>query len=126
MQVLKKFILRETLFAAIIGAIAYVLFKTILSDYYIPVFWILFAVISILTAIFHYSVLQAGNKEMAKFSAKFMMFAGIKMIIYLFIIVLYAFSYPEKAKIFLISFFILYLFFTTFELIQIIGYFKKK
>ena len=100
MQALKKFILREILFVAILGAIAYLLFQSVLKEYYLPVFWILFTVISILTAIFHYSVLQAGNKELAKFSSKFMMFTGIKMIIYLFIIVFYAFAYPENAKVF--------------------------
>lgn len=126
MQALKKFIIREIVFAAILAIVAYVLFQTILKDYYLPVFWILFGVISIITAIFHYSVLQVGNKELSKFSSKFMMFAGIKMIIYLFIIVLFVFSFPDKAKFFLISFFILYLLYTVFEVILILNYFKKK
>lgn len=126
MQALKKFILREILFAAILGVIAYILFQTILKEYYLPVFWILFVVILILTTFFHFSVLQAGNKELSKFSSKFMMFTGIKMIIYLFIIVFYAFAYPENAKIFLISFLILYSVFTAFEVILIVSYFKKK
>lgn len=126
MQALKKFIIREIVFAAILGIVAYVLFQTILKDYYLPVFWMLFCVISLFTAIFHYSVLHAGSKELSKFSSKFMMFAGIKMIIYLFIIVFYAFSFPDKAKFFLISFFILYLLYTVFEVILILGYFNKK
>jgi len=126
MLALKKFVFREIVFAAILGAIACVLFQTILKEFYLPVFWILFAVIFFLTAFFHFSILQAGNKELSKFSSKFMMFAGFKMIIYLFIIVFYAFSFPENAKIFLISFFILYLFFTFFEVILVVGYFRKK
>lgn len=126
MQAFKKFIFREIVFAAILGVIAYTLFLTVLKDFYLPVFWLLFVIISLFTAIFHFSVLQVGNKDVSKFSAKFMMLAGMKMIIYLFIIVFYAFSYPEKAKIFLISFFIIYAFFTTFELVQILRFFKKK
>lgn len=126
MQALKKFIIREIVFATILGIVAYVLFQTILKEHYLPVFWILFCLISLFTAIFHLSIIQASNKEFSKFSSKFMMFAGIKMIIYLFIIVFYAFLFPDKAKFFLISFFILYMFFTAFEVIHIVGYFKKK
>jgi len=125
MQALKKFIIREIVFATILGLVAYILFQTILKDYYLPVFWILFSVISLFTALFHYSVLQVGNKELTKFSSKFMMFAGIKMIIYLIIIVIYVFSFPEKAKFFLISFFILYMLYTVFEVILIIKHLKK-
>lgn len=125
MQSLKKFIIREIVFATILGLVAYVLFQTILKDYYLPVFWILFSVISLFTALFHYSVLQVGNKELTKFSSKFMTFAGIKMIIYLIIIVIYVFSFPEKAKFFLISFFILYMLYTVFEVILIIKHLKK-
>jgi hypothetical protein len=126
MQALKKFILREFIFAVILGLIAYVLFQNVLKEYYLPVFWLLFGLIFLFTAFFHFSVLQVSNKDTSKFSAKFMMVAGIKMIIYLALIVFYAFSYPEKAKIFLISFFILYLLFTVFEVVLIVGYLKKK
>lgn len=126
MQALKKFILREIVFAVILGGISFVLFQTILKEYYLPVFWVLFALIFVLTTIFHFSVLQAGNRELSKFSSKFMMFSGLKMVIYLFIIVFYVFLFPENAKNFLISFFILYLAFTFFEVIQILSFFKKQ
>ncbi|MBU8892615.1 MAG: hypothetical protein KOO66_07535 [Bacteroidales bacterium] len=126
MQALKKFIIREIVFASILGVIAYILFQTILEEYYLPIFWILFGLITVFTAVFHFSVLQVSEKEPSKFSSRFMMVSGIKMIIYLIIIVFYAFSFPEKAKIFLISFFILYSLYTVFEVILIINYFKKR
>jgi hypothetical protein len=126
MQAFKKFLIREIVFASILGAVAFVLFQTILKDYYLPVFWILFGIISVFTAVFHYSIIQTEKKELSKFSSKFMVFAGLKMILYLFLIVIYAFSFPQKAKFFLISFFILYVCFTIFEVIITINYFKKK
>ena len=122
----RKFIFREFVFAIILALIAFVLFQTILIEYYLPVLWILFGLINVFTAIFHYSVLQVSEKEPSKFSSRFMMVSGIKMIIYLMIIVFYAFSFPEKAKIFLISFFILYSLYTVFEVIFILNYFKKR
>ena len=126
MRAFRNFVFREFVFAAILGLIAFVLFQTILKEYYLPVFWILFGIITVFTAGFHYSVLLVSEKETSKFTSKFMMVSGIKMIIYLIIIVYYAFSFPEKASIFLISFFILYLLYTVFEVLLIVNYFKKK
>ena len=126
MRTFRNFIFREFVFATILGLIAFVLFQTILKDYYLPVFWILFGIITVFTAVFHYSVLLVSEKETSKFTSKFMIVSGIKMIIYLIIIVYYAFSFPDKARIFLISFFVLYLLYTVFEVILIVNYFKKK
>jgi hypothetical protein len=126
MQAFKKFIFRELIFALILATIAFVLFQTVLKEYYLPVFWILFGIITVFTAVFHFSILQVSDKNSAKFSSKFMMVSGIKMIVYLMLIVFYAFSFPDKAKIFLISFFILYMLYTVFEVLLIVNYFKKK
>ncbi len=126
MRAFRNFIIREFVFSAILGLIAFVLFQTILKEYYLPVFWILFGIITVFTAVFHYSVLLVSEKETSKFTSKFMIVSGIKMIIYLIIIVYYAFSFPDKARIFLISFFVLYLLYTVFEVILIVNYFKKK
>jgi len=126
MNAFRKFLIRELIFALIIVIISYVLFQTVLKEYYLPVFWLLFGIITIFTAVFHLSVLQVSDKSSAKFSSKFMMVSGIKMIVYLMLIVYYAFSFPEKAKTFLISFFILYLLYTVFEVFLIVRYLKKK
>jgi hypothetical protein len=126
MNAFRKFLIRELIFALILATIAYVLFQTVLKEYYLPVFWLLFGIISMFTAVFHLSVLQVSDKSTAKFSSKFMMVSGIKMMIYLALIVFYAFSFPDKAKIFLISFFILYMLYTVFEVLLIVNFFKKK
>jgi hypothetical protein len=126
MQAFKKFVFRELLFAIAIAIIAFVLFQSVLEEYYLPVFWFLYGLITVFTAVFHFSILQVSDKNASKFSSKFMMVSGIKMIAYLILIVFYVFSYPEKARFFLISFFILYMLYTFFEVILIVNYFKKK
>jgi hypothetical protein len=126
MQAFKKFLFRELIFVVIIAVIAFALFQTVLAEYYLPVFWVLLALITVFTAVFHLSILQVSEKNAVKFSSKFMMVSGIKMIAYLILIVYYAFSFPEKAKTFLISFFVLYLLYTVFEVILIVRYLKKK
>jgi cobalamin synthase len=126
MQDFKKFIIKELVFTGSIVLIALFLFKTALSQYYIPVFWLLLAVIAVLTSIMHFSILQVEDKSTAKFFTKFMTFSGVKMMIYLIMIVAYVFIYPVTAKIFLISFIALYFLYTVFEVYLIARYLKKK
>jgi len=125
MKEFKKFLIRELILTALVSFIAIIFFRTFLNDYYLLVFWVIVAVVAILTALFHYSVIQVKEKGATKFSTRFMMISGIKMIIYLVLIVSYVFSNPLKATPFLISFFILYLIYTAFEVILIIRYLKS-
>lgn len=126
MNVFKKFIFSEIIFTVIVAAIALLLFKTVLSAFYLPVFWFLIGIIALLTAIFHYSIIQIQDKGASKFANRFMMVSGIKMMIYLAIITSYSFLFPEKAKVFLITFFILYILYTFFEISLILRYLKRK
>lgn len=125
MTAFKKFLISEIVLTIFIGIVAAILFHTVLKDHYFPVFWVLLAVIAFLTGILHYSILQAAKQESSKFSSKFILVTGIKMIIYLFFIVGYAFFNPNHAKSFLISFLILYLLYTSFEVFSAVRIFKK-
>lgn len=126
MQAFKRFLLLEVLFTAFVSLGAYIIFSTVLSEYYVSIFWMLLGLIAILTAIFHYSIVQIQEKQPARFATRFMMVTGLKMMIYLVVITAYAFLNPDKAKTFLISFLILYLVYTVFEVILIVRYLKKR
>lgn len=126
MQEFKKFIIKELVFTGSIVLIAFFLFKTTLSQHYIPVFWLLLAVIAVLTSIMHFSILQVEEKNTAKFFTKFMTFSGVKMMIYLVMITAYVFIYPTTAKFFLISFIILYFLYTAFEVFLVVRQLKKR
>jgi len=126
MNAFKKFIYVEIIFTTIVSAIALLLFKTVLSAFYLPVFWFLIGIITLLTTAFHYSIIQIQDKGASKFANRFMMVSGIKMIIYLVLITSYSFLFPEKAKVFLITFFILYMLYTAFEVFYIVKHLKKK
>jgi len=125
MTAFKKFFLQEVILTIFIGIFSLILFQTILKPYYIPVFWMLLGIISVLTGIFHYSLLQIQDKQGSKFTNRFMTFSGVKMMIYLTLITSYSFLNPAKAASFLISFFVLYILFTAFEITHIIRYIKK-
>ena len=126
MKAFKNFILKELLLTIIIALVAFILFQSVLKEFYSPVFWTLLIIISVLTGGLHYSILQVAEKETSKFTSRFLMATGIKMIIYLIFIIVYVFSHTTNAKIFLIYFLIHYLLYTAFEVYMILRYLKQQ
>lgn len=125
MKIYSRFLLKLAILAAVIALIAFVLMQTSYSNFIIPVFWYMLVGMVFLTALMHYSILQINEKSTSNFSSRFMMISGIKMIAYLIFITIYVFSFTSQAKVFLISFFILYFIFTLFEVFQIVIYLKR-
>ncbi|MFO7827642.1 MAG: hypothetical protein R6V23_03395 [Bacteroidales bacterium] len=125
MKAFKKFIIKEAFLTASIGVLALILFQTVLQSFYHPVFWLNLIVVAGLTGILHFSIIRVSDESHSKFSARFMMIAGIKMIAYLMFIVFYALLNPEHAKFFLITFLILYFIYTGFEVFLTIKFFNK-
>lgn len=81
--------------------------------------------VMIITAIFH-AILIKGIKTNSKiFINRFLGSSGLKMMLYLIIIILYIFVIQYQAKSFLISFLISYFIFTTIEIITILNFLKK-
>ena len=77
-------------------------------------------------SIISYMILQKKAVENPrKFITGFLAHTGIRMMIYLAIIVTYALLNRDDAVNFIIGFFILYIFFTFFEVMQFIALTKK-
>lgn len=125
MKAFKKFIIKETILTVSLGVVALILFQTVLQSFYHPVFWLNLLVVAGLTGILHYSIIRVSTESHSRFSSRFMMIAGIKMIAYLMFIVFYALLNPDHAKFFLISFLIIYFIYTGFEVFLSIKFFSK-
>lgn len=125
MKAFKNFLIKETILTVSLGLIALILFRTVLSSYYHPVFWLNLFIIAVLTGILHFSILKVSTEGHSRFSSRFIMISGVKMMIYLVFILLFAFLNPEKAKFFLITFLILYFIYTFFEVLLMLKYFNK-
>lgn len=122
---LKKFIIFSLVACIVLIAAAiplsYILHKhlDITPVYYVVPF------IMAITIIFHYYLLQASKGESKKFISKFMASSGIKLMIYLTVIVLFVLSYPKNITVFLVSFLISYFVFTFIEVVFILSHLKK-
>ena len=123
---LKKYIIRLLIFSLFIALIAFALYATVLSQFYLPVMpWVLlfFVLISLAT---HYILIKSGESRIAKFSTSFMGVTSIKLFLYLIFIVVYLINDKSNALVFVISFFILYLLFTVFETSTLLKDLNKK
>jgi len=78
-----------------------------------------------LTLAIFYFQLRASLKKVSKFVNVFLMATGLKLLGFLIIIGLYAFLNKADAVSFIISFFIIYLVFTLFEITQLLGVQKQ-
>ena len=123
---LKKYIIRLLIFSLLIAIIAFALYATVLSRFYLPVMpWVLlfFVLISLAT---HYILIKSGESRITKFSTSFMGVTSIKLFLYLIFIVVYLINDKSNALVFVISFFILYLLFTVFETSTLLKDLNKK
>jgi hypothetical protein len=126
MQPIVKILLKNAVFTFLITVISIVLFKTAFSNYYLPAFWAMLFGMAVFTAILHITLIKLTSYNISKFSTRFILITGIKMILFLTVIVTYSFLNPEHAVPFLIIFLILYILFSVFEVVVILPFFKKQ
>jgi len=110
-----KFIKGLTLYTLLIFILGAILFLTVFKNYFLAIlpFVLLFYYIS--TLVLHKFMLQISQKDISRFSFKFMMLSLIKMFIYIIFGVLYIVIDEENAVIFLIVYLILYVAYAIYE-----------
>ncbi len=87
------------------------------------ILWIIVLFLLISSTI-HYFLLKTTQNNIRKFITVFLGTITFKLIIYLFFMIIYAFSNRENAKIFLLNFIILYIIYTVYEVIMILKQLK--
>jgi len=110
-----KFIKGLSYYTIIIFVVGAILFSTIFRSYFLLIlpFVLLFYYIS--TLVLHKFMLRISQKDISRFSFKFMMLSLIKMFIYIIFGVIYIIIDEENAVTFLIVYLILYVAYAVFE-----------
>lgn len=85
-----------------------------------PVLFYMIAFFYAITLGVYMVVVYASREKFAQFNNKFMLSTVIKLVLYMVIMIAYVFAFPEDAVNFLITFLVLYILFTGFEIIFII------
>lgn len=122
---MKKFLI--TCIAALIGILGFIsitqhfsAIKPGLTPFYYTAPFIM-----IVTILFHFILLKATNANPKQFISKFLAASGLKMMIYLTVIVIFIFTNRFQAKVFLISFLACYSIYTFIEIYFILKFLKK-
>ena len=125
-MLLKKYLKKVLIFSILIGLIAFILYSTLLKEYYLPVFPYLFLFFILINISVHWFMMSAGKKRPATFSAYYMGTVSLKLFIYLIFLVIYVLADKKNAAVFIVSFFILYVLFSVFETVALLKDFKKQ
>jgi len=88
------------------------------DDYVSPTIPFLYVFFFSVTVLIHYILLKVASKRAANFINYFMLLTFGKLIFFLSIILVYGFFRREDLVQFVVAFFILYLFYTVFEVVQ--------
>ena len=121
----KKFIIKVSLFSLILYIIATALFSTVLKIYYVPAFPFQLLLIATVTSIGHLLVIRASAQNTIKFTTAFMGSVTLKLLIYLFFLLIYLWIDHSQVVPFVLTFMTLYLAYTIFEVTEVLRFIKK-
>lgn len=122
----KRFVITEFIVLGAIIVLGALFFAFVFPTHYTP--HVLFVPPFLLAAslvLFHLHASSTKVRD-AQFTSRYMMTNGVKMMIYLVAIVIYAFVFPENAYSFLITFLICYFSLTIVEVIFILRLVKRQ
>jgi L-asparagine transporter-like permease len=122
----KRFFLKKALlFCLVLIGISLLLYDSLLKSYYLRIFPVQFSVIALVTVISHLRLMNAIQLNVRRFNTIFLSIMSIKLIIYLGFILVCLLIDRSSAINFVLTFLILYLFFTIFEVTEISNFLKK-
>ena len=123
---MKQFIYKILLITLGLAVIGWVVFSMFLPQYYLPVFPFLLLFFAGTTILIHAFQLQLAKKNMAKFASSNMLISFSKLFLYSLVAVIYFILDAENAKVFVVCLMLLYLIFTSFEVISVLKITKRK
>lgn len=125
MSPLKKFIVQGIFITLLLAVIGYFLFTGVFNPYYQVILPFILLFIFLFTTVIHAILLKTARKKPKKLVNRFLMLTGLKMMIYLFIMIIYLIISKQDSAPFLLTFFVVYLVFTIFEISSFLSCVKR-
>ena len=117
---MRIFIRRILLYSAFLAFAAVILSLLLPSGYLTPALPALIIFFLLVTWLILWYLMKASDKSFIKFVNAFMITTGLKLLLLILVIVAYIFLNRSDAVPFLVAFFILYLFYTGFEVYTVL------
>ncbi len=125
-QTLKNTLIGLTIIAAMILGSGLLLFNTVFVSYYFGFFPYLVLFFLIVNAAFFFFFFKSIKKSDTQFIRIFMGAAGIKILLYFLIVLIYILAKPQYAIPFSITLLLLYFIFTAYDLFVMLKLMKRK
>lgn len=123
---LQKFLLQQLYVTLVVYILGFIAFRYLFPAHYDSFFIYLPLILYVVMAVFHGSLLAASRLPVKKFSTRFLAVLVVKILIFLIFIITFSYFNPQIAVPFLISFFILYVIYTAFEIVSLLRYLRRK
>jgi len=120
------FLKKLTLFSLSIFLLAFLIFHYLIPVSFINILPFAFLFYFLLTAATHLFLLKVAKQRIQRFIPSFIGATALKLFISLTVLIIYVLLNRIQAIQFILFFFMLYICFSTFEIIAILRYFKKQ
>lgn len=120
-----KFMLRLTIMTAIIGLAGFLLSYFLPEGTVNPLYPFILILFYIVTAAIHLVLLNITRLNPRRFISYFMLATFVKLIVFFSAVLVYVFTYRVDVMSFIITFFVMYIFFTVFEVVLILRQTKE-
>ena len=115
---MKSFITKSSILTLLVLILGAVIYSTLLKPFYLAILPLAVALFYIGTNLVHAYLLKISLSSGSRFTSHYMAASFSKMFFYLAVAIVYAFINKEDAKIFLLNFLLLYVVYTTFEVVE--------
>lgn len=116
---MKSFIIKSTFLTIIVLLLGAIVYSTAFNPFYLSVLPVVLLFYYITTNLVHAYLLKIAGKSGSRFTSQYMATSFIKMFFYLAVAIFYVIINKEDARIFLVNYLLLYVVYTTFEVIEI-------
>lgn len=117
---LKKFTWGLLISTLILGVMAYVLYFLLPEKYFSPALPYMFPFFFFLTVLIFFVLTRKTGTGFSNFINRFMIAIFGKMIVCIIVLLAYVFTHRPDAVPFIISFFLLYIFFSVYEVVALL------
>jgi hypothetical protein len=121
-----SFIIQLLIFTVLLGLIYLGLKQFLPENYLSPVLPFLLPFFFSATAIFYNYLVKSSEKKFTSFVNRFMLTTFIKLMLFMAVLLIYVFTHKDDAVPFILSFFILYVLYTVFEVVALLKFSKTE
>lgn len=125
MASLRSFFIQLSLFSILTLGVLLCWQNVVSARFQTDLMWFIWLFFILSTAFIHVVLVKAAERNSKNFVMYFMAITGLKLFVYLIIIIAYALLKRETALGFSFCFLLMYFFYSIFEVITLIKHFKK-